>query len=587
LITRVSTGLLRHWRTRAREYPLLPPILILSLTLNLWGNRWGAPDSWHPDEVVGRSIRMVSERTLNPGHFSKGGLHYYVVATGAVIPVLSFHRVFQSRRSATEADAPDDWQARHRVRIIQLARAISAALSTLTVAITIAIGAMLFDTWVGYLAGLFLTLSMYFVAVAHFATVDADVNYLYWLSCVFGLLVWKRGDRVWYGLAGITAGLAIGAKIDRLVLLIPLLSSHLLRREGLASRRLLLLVTLVPVGFVMANPMLVLSPFEFLDGFTRSLFFNYLRGNPGPWLYVRALEYMKAGLGVPLFWTAVAGTLYGVLDLLRARVPAQISWLLLTFVPYYVVFGSRIVNPWYVVLLFPGLMILAARVCVDAGCLAPKPFRLAAGLLIAGVGGYSFLYTCALLGQFTHDSRSQAVAWFEQHAPLNASVVIFKGSRAPTISRESYRVHEALSEIGRRKRVIETRNRLIRHPWYRRVRRALLRLEQWTRGYMGSRAPRTPHSAWFDSLAARYDKGVDRPTGISAIEKNNPDYVFIVGTSMPQTQKHLKSRESKYRLAAMFQATHRIGIRPAFPFVSPPVYIYRRDEAVHQPPIAR
>ena len=53
-----------------------------------------------------------------------------------------------------------------------------------------------------------LTMSMSFVAIAHFATVDAPANFWYWLSCLFAVLIWKRGEGLWYVLAN---GLQISA----------------------------------------------------------------------------------------------------------------------------------------------------------------------------------------------------------------------------------------------------------------------------------------------------------------------------------------------------------------------------------------
>ena len=64
----------------------LSAITLLSLCLNLWGNSWGLPDRWHPDEISDKATQMVLRRSLDPDFYAYGGLHFYVVAAGAVVP---------------------------------------------------------------------------------------------------------------------------------------------------------------------------------------------------------------------------------------------------------------------------------------------------------------------------------------------------------------------------------------------------------------------------------------------------------------------------------------------------------------------
>jgi hypothetical protein len=62
--------------------------------LNHWGNRWGTPDYWHPDELTGKAIGMYEAGTLIPPTFFYGGLHYYVLEVGAVFPVRAYEKLF-------------------------------------------------------------------------------------------------------------------------------------------------------------------------------------------------------------------------------------------------------------------------------------------------------------------------------------------------------------------------------------------------------------------------------------------------------------------------------------------------------------
>lgn len=573
------------WKARFLEYRFLPMILVLSLTLNLWGNRWGAPQFWHPDEVIRRSISMVFERTLNPHHFAYGGLHYSLVAAGAIIPVAVYDRIFDPKPSRLNTPAHAQWEERHLVRIIQVARSISAVMSTLIVGITFIIGAVLFDRRVGYLAALFLAVSMSFVAIAHFATVDAPANLWYWLSCLSALFIWKRGDRIWYILAAITAGLAIATKIDRAVILLPLLLSALLRREGLRFWKLLTCAALVALSFLLANPALILNFFEFLDGFTRDLFFNFLLDQAGPTSYARMLGYMNSGLGPPLLAAALAGFAYALYDLARAiHPPGRIVWLLATFVPYMLVFLSKPrINIWYIPLLFPPLTILAAYVCIAAASALSRPYSLVIRSLIAGIAVYSFLHTVALVLQFSRDSRYEVAGWITHHVPEGATIEILSRAKPPGISNDRYRIIDSPPEKESRDPDVRTLRTLERHHAYERVRQAILGLERWAGRRFGLPVRDVHYRAWFDRIAAHHERLPDAASRIVGIQTRRPDYLVIGRHKQRRIFAALRLPNSGYRLAATFRYVNPFGMQPSFPFVNPYLYMFQREANRAQP----
>lgn len=567
----------RHSRHRFSDYRCFPLILIISVALNLWGNRWGLPNAWHPDEVTRRAISMVSDRTVNPDHFAYGGLQYYVVAAGAIIPLSIYARTFDPEPGDPNTQAHIKWKERQQVRMIRTARAVSALMSTLVVCITFVIGTILFDTRVGYLAALLLAVSMSFVAVAHFATVDSPANFWYWLSCLFALLLWKRGDRRWYVLAALAAGLAIGTKLDRLVVLFPLLLSHLLRQEGFGLRKLVPFTIFIPISFVLANPTLIMAPFDFLDGFTRVMFFIFLRGKPGQTSYTAIPRYIHSGLGVPLFVLALCGIAYGLLNLAQRRHAESIGWLSVTFAPYYLIFGSKFIQSWYAPFFFPPLMILAAFACRDVVRGLPQRYTFAAMSVIAAIAAYSFLYTIALILQFSNDSRYLAAQWIEQHIPANATILMFKRERGPVLPRERYRIIDSLPERGVYDSVLQTHARLVHHRAYQKVHRALLDLEQWAGHRFGLPVRSRPYMDWFDRVATSYANPSKQPHGIFAVQTRQPDYVLVIGHKQRKTRASLRSVNSGYRLVTEFRFTSYFGMQPSVNFVNPRVSIFQRE----------
>jgi hypothetical protein len=299
---------------------LMALIALTSLCLNLGGNSWGTPDRWHPDEMDGVAAGLVAQKTLDPHFFPYGGLHYYVLALTAAIPVGAYNYLFDHKPAPTDARALAAWRDRKDTRVRLLARATSAVMATLTVVAIFSIAALLFGSTAGILAALFLAVSPYFVLIAHFATVDSAANCWYWLACLLTLLAWKRGVSPWYPLAAFMVGLACGTKLDRVLAVIPWSVAALLwqSQPRLSLRRWLGYALLIPVGYVAANPTLLFSPFEFIDGTTKDLLFNALRGDKTT-SFTQMLADMATGMSAPLFAICAAALGYLCYGLIRGR----------------------------------------------------------------------------------------------------------------------------------------------------------------------------------------------------------------------------------------------------------------------------
>jgi hypothetical protein len=560
------------------DLKFLPLILLLSFVLNIWGNRWGAPNFWHPDEIAQRAYYMFADREPNPHHFAYGGLHYYTIWVGAILPVKAYERLVDPPPLGTVSTESKQWLVREQARVIQMSRTLSAMMSVLVVALTFIMGTLLFDRRVGYLAALLLAVAMSFVTIAHFSTVDAPSNFWYWLSCVMALMIWKHGTWPWYAGAALVAGLTIGIKTDRLLILFPLLVSHFMRREGLQIGKLLWFVILIPLGFVLANPALLMSPFEFLDGYTRDLFFNKARGVPGQTSYFTMLEHAQNGLGWPLFVATLAGLAVALLQLLRRQNAAAIIWLLVTFTPYYIIFGSASeIAPWYLPLFFPGLMVCAGYAFVTLMDAAPKRYVVAVKAAVAGVFVYSFLYSLSIALQFSNDSRYLAKEWIEQNVPEHAPLEMLL--RGPAISREKYEIVNPPPDKEFYNFAVQWHNNLNNDQTYQKIRRAILDLERRIERQYGIPARDEPYAAWFDNIPTMYAKADGASPHANGAEPPRPDYIVIVEYLQPKSLTTLQAADSGYRLAAQFHYTAPFGLKPVFDFVNSPVYVFQSRNA--------
>ena len=551
------------------DLKFLPFILLLSFGLNVWGNRWGAPNFWHPDEIAQRAYYMFADREPNPHHFAYGGLHYYTIWLADIVPVKIYERLVDPPPAGV---ASPEWLSREQARVIQMSRTLSALMSVFVVALTFIMGTLLFDRRVGNLAALLLAVSMSFVTIAHFSTVDAPSNFWYWLSCFFALFIWKRGTTRWYFLAALTAGLAIGVKTDRVLLLLPLLVSHFMGPEKRRWSKLLWFVALLPLGFVLANPALLMSPFEFLDGYTRDLFFNKARGVPGQTSYFTMLEHAKNGLGWPLFIAALGGIAFTLIQLLRRQNATAIIWLLVTFTPYYIIFGAASeIAPWYLPLFFPGLMLCAGYAAVTLMDMMPARGVLAIKSAVAVIFVYSFFYSLAMALQFANDSRYLAKEWIEKNVPTKTPIEMLL--RGPAISRDQYEIVNPPIDKEFYIFAQQWHNNLNNDVTYQKIRQAIWDLERWVERHYGIPGRDEPYTAWFDAIPAQYEKSDDKTNGVEPLR---PDYIVIIEYLQPKSLATLQAPDSGYKLAAQFHYAAPFGLRPVFEFVNSPVYVFAR-----------
>jgi hypothetical protein len=548
---------------------LLALIAFTSLCLNLAGNGWGTPDRWHPDEMDSGAAAMVAQHTLNPHFFPYGGLHYYVLAVTAAIPVGAYNYLFDRKPAASDQQALQAWRDRKDTRVHILARAISAVLAALTVLITYAIGRLLFCRTTGLLAALLLALSPYFVLIAHFATVDTAANFWYWLACLFALLGWKRRAQPWYALAAFTVGLACGTKLDRLLAVIPWLTAAWLPAASTrpALRRLLGWATLIPIGYIVANPTLLLSFFEFVDGTSRDLAFNALRGSGVS--FVPMLADMANGMSAPTFVIFLVSLGYLGYGALRGSRPREFAWLLAAVVPMYLLFGSRHAMIWYTPFFFPGFAVVAAQGCVALGRSPYRGVRVAAASTVVAAAVWTLLRAVAVDQEFLNDSRYAATAWIERQVPRGATIEMSR--RGPVLAAGLYQLQHDPIPQDYYAEAREWRGHLADSRLYASVHAALSVLAEVELRLTGKPAPQPAYQAWFDRVM---------PAGAATRAAADPlpaaDYRVLVDYLDGTLLQALQTPGSGYVLAAAFHYRQPLGLDVPFPFLNPTTYVFKR-----------
>ena len=553
-------------RPRTRTVTLaLTLILFLSVVLNVVGNSWGIPDRWHPDELDPVAAALVAQKTLNPHFFPYGGLQYYVIAAFAAIPVGVYNHFLDPKPREISASELASWRERKDARVHVMARFVSGMMATLTVLFAYWIGLAVFDEWTALGGAVLLAVSPYFVLIAHLSTVDAGANFWYWLSCLLSLAVWKRGARRWMYVAGFAVGLAAGTKLDHGIAIIPLLVAHTFVAKSVRDflLRAAVSVLLASCGYVVANPTLLLSFYEFADGTAKELIFNMLRGN-GEASFTSMLHDMRQGMGPVTVGLAAVGLAFLLRRAASGDLRREAVWLLSTALPMYLIFGSRYSVPWYSVCLFPALAVIAGYALVSLWQVRPPYTTVAAITALVAASGLALVQTAAEIEEFRHDSRYLAAEWISAHAASGSQIAI--SHRGPWLSSKQFAIHRLPISPEYYADSQDWRGQLEESKLYQRVHVTLAR-------WQGADADRPAYRGWFERVADLHDK-------LEVVQADfRPGYWILLDYLDEPRILSLRTAGSGYELVAVLHYVPSFGSSPHFPFINPVVYIYAATPA--------
>jgi hypothetical protein len=171
-----------------------------------------------------------------------------------------------------------------------------------------------------------------------------------------------------------------------------------------------------------------------------------------------------------------------------------------------------------------------------------------------------------LLLQFSNDSRYLASQWIEANVPVNATIEV--GERGPAISEEKYKIISSHRDPESMDFARSNRERLEDYRPYQKVRQVIFDLEKWAGQSFGFQVRDQPYIDWFDRVVPS-DQSVEE-------SRVQSDYIVLIEDLYPQKVGSLMSPNSGYRFAGKHHFVDPLGLRPAFPFINPPVYIFQR-----------
>jgi hypothetical protein len=398
--------------------------MVAGLGLRVWGLSFGLPNlQCRPDETTVVNVALgLAAGDLNPHFFNYPTFHLYVLALADGLWYLANLALgCLTDRAELERQLLIDPSA-----LYLLARSLTAALGTATLAAAYALGRRVSGDLGGILAAAFLAVAFLHVRDSHFATVDVPATF--YATVAWVLLLRYADTRRQRDLLAAAAllGVAAATKYTLAVFGVALVAAPWLAPPAAAGPRASLraaagATVLAVAAFCVATPFCVLDFTAFWRdfGFER---LHFARGHagvePGSGWWYHLTFTLSQGLGWPL---ALGGGV-GLVWLAAQRCPAG-QLLLLGGLAFFLAAGSgRAVFMRYLLPLVPLLCVGAAASVVALARQGRHWGAVAVAVAMAAPSGAAAWQHNRLLGQT--DTRLQAASWIEAHIPSGSTIAL-------------------------------------------------------------------------------------------------------------------------------------------------------------------
>ncbi len=400
--------------------------------------------------------------SYNP-HNTGNGLYVY-----GTLPLFIVKAVADAVVSVTGDPVWSSYEGAHLVW-----RVLSALSEMAVILLVFVIGRQLHSRWVGLLASTLYAAAVFPIQQAHFGTVDAMSNLFIMLAVWFALRVQQKGRLADYLLFGLAFAASLAGRINTVPLvgllllasglqMLPVMDGKLAwsERERLIAHNLagLVLAGVVTVlGFRIFQPYAFMGPGFFgvslnpnwLDDMgTAQHLVSGLAESPPNWQWVGRTPYLFPlsnmvlwGMGVALGLAGWLGWGWAGYRIIRGRPSATTNLLLVVWALVYFGWLGRqwVMTMRYYLPLYAVLAILAAWALIELLKRASMPSaavwrRLAAGALVVGVVGFTYLWAFMFTNIYRHQlTRVQASNWVWEHVPGDFSMRV-EGVDAPLIN---------------------------------------------------------------------------------------------------------------------------------------------------------
>jgi len=412
-----ASGSPQTYSTRA-HLALLVVIVLIGAGLRLWRINWGLADrlAFADETYLWKPLLEA---------FVPIGLHSFF-DTPLFYPTL-YH--YLAGLTAWAADAVGIIDARSpdgTFEMLSIARLLSAAFDSATIAVLYRIGAVYFSPATGLLAAAFVAVTPLHVLQTHYASVDPLLGFATTLAVLAACRLHfspDRGAAIW---SGVCAGLAFTAKytgLQALGLPVFALLAHTGSPAGWRAALRLSILGWVLLAFAATTavtcPPCVLTPSKPLNQITRhaeivtraaTVFRNNELAESLGWYGKPYLYQIVAGLPFVLGWALYLATAFGIVRAVIRRTPVDVIVLLHIATLFLFVAGSDVTFPRYLLPLLPACCLLAARGVQDIRRDAIRR------VVAVAVLGYTFALSASQVDRFSYDQQRSVARWIKTHA---------------------------------------------------------------------------------------------------------------------------------------------------------------------------
>jgi 4-amino-4-deoxy-L-arabinose transferase-like glycosyltransferase len=411
-------------------------ILLIALSLRIWGVSYDLPYIYHPDEPwpirIGHQMLITGD--LNPHFFDWPSLVIYVNLFVQAI-YYSLEKILSLGKSVVTNPLVELTMGvtySPEPIVVLLGRLVTVGIGVGTVAVTMSMGKQLSrDLRVGLLAGIMIAASPTNVSLNRFITPDSYATFFITLTGLASIFIFQQGKTWAYIIAGICLGLAVSSKYNSGLIVIMFLAGHFLRTglSGYKDYRLYLALFLGGLAFVAVTPYALLDFPEFYAGFL-STGKHYSTGHPGMdgntlnWY----LDYMWQTGGI-IYALAILEIMHGIYSRSKKTILLSIFPVLyFVFISCFIVRNDRTFLP-----VTPFLFLLASLLLTDlwnkANKLQPKVVRLLSiwgivCLFIIGLSLLTFKTVANTIRLTTVNSRETARIWIDNNLQTGDHIAI-------------------------------------------------------------------------------------------------------------------------------------------------------------------
>jgi len=402
------------------KYEFIIPLalFILFLIFTLPGISWGAPDGWHPDEIVGRSIKaLYGEWQFSEINFDYPDLPQYAMFWLGKI-VLAFGK--------TDTE------------VLIASRVLSAVLAGLTIVLAYMITRRINgNIYAAGLSGLLLICVNEMSHNGRFAHNDTYITFFATLAILLLVNYKTTNQRNWLYASFVAVGMAASSKYNGISLIIaPALVYIASRRRVLFNIRTLETLfiggILTCLGFAVGTPKALTWMTYYFKRMIPALLRtgNYFRQPDSVRGYIGQYASFSQGVGLPLFILFTAALIWTCYKIYRAYVikpeprDAQTGLLVILLLALLALDLPVMVSYNYPIRLFlPMMPIFAVFSALFIAELYQRntQFQKVLGVLLAAIVLFYFARNISVMLLFKNDSRIPASRFLET-LPLGTSL---------------------------------------------------------------------------------------------------------------------------------------------------------------------